>query len=156
MKPSCPGLLFAESVFYYIFSFVSSDQSVQIICFFLIQLWWAGCISLESCPFLLVCQICWHIIVHSILLWFFFFFCISAVSAEISLFHFLVCLFGFFSLSSLWVWPEVCQFCYPFKEPALGFIDIFLLFFWFSILLISSDLYDFFPSANFRFCLFFF
>ena len=32
-----------------------------------------GCMFLESCPFLLGCQICWHIIVHSILLWFFVF-----------------------------------------------------------------------------------
>ena len=30
------------------------------------------------------------------------------------------------------------NFVYPFKEPALGFIDIFLLFFLISILLISS------------------
>jgi len=41
-------------------------------------------VSLESCPFLLGCQICWHKMVHSILLGFFFFFGISAVSVEIS------------------------------------------------------------------------
>ena len=35
-----------------------------------------GCKCLECCPFLIHCQICWHIIVHSILLWFLYF-CIS-------------------------------------------------------------------------------
>ena len=44
------------------------------------------------------------------------------------------------------------NFVYPFKEPALGFIDIFLLFFLISILFISSL---FFISADFRLCLFF-
>ena len=41
------------------------------------------------------------------------------------------------------------NFLYPFKEPALGFIDIFLLFFLISILFISSLI---FISADFRLC----
>ena len=51
-------------------------------------------VSLESCPFLLDCQICGYVIVHSIFLWFFF---ISAVSLEICPFSFLI-LFGPLSL----------------------------------------------------------
>ena len=50
-----------------------------------------GCICLDICPFLLGCPICWPIIVHSILLWYF---CISVVLVVILLFNFLLCLFG--------------------------------------------------------------
>ena len=42
--------------------------------------------SVESCSFLLVCQIFWYIIIHSVLLCF----CISEVSVEISPFSFLI------------------------------------------------------------------
>jgi len=56
-------------------------------------------------------------------------FCNSVVSVVISPFHFLFCLFGSSFFFSWWAWPEICQSClYPFKEPALVYID-FLLFF---------------------------
>ena len=92
---------------------------------------------LESCPFLLGCQIYWHIIVHSILSWFF---CISVVSVVISPLSFRILFIWVFSLSFLGS-PDigVLIFVYPFKEPALGFIDFFFLFFFLiSILFISS------------------
>ena len=54
-----------------------------------------GCIFLETCPFLLGCQISWHISVHSILLWFFVFLWYQLLFL---LFHFLFCLFGFYFL----------------------------------------------------------
>ena len=50
---------------------------------------------LETCPFLLCCEICWHIIVHSILLCFF---CISVVSVVMSPFSFLILFIWGFSL----------------------------------------------------------
>ena len=56
----------------YRFYFSSSDQSVQIIYFFLGSVWWAMCFY-KVVYFCLGCQICWHIIIHSILLWFFVF-----------------------------------------------------------------------------------
>ena len=46
-----------------------------------------GCMFLKSCPFLLGCQIFWHIVLHSILLWFF---SIAVVLVEISPFSFLI------------------------------------------------------------------
>ena len=53
---------------------------------------------LDSCPFLLGCQICWHIIVHRILLWFFY---VSAVTVEISTSF--LCLFGFSLSLSIYI-----------------------------------------------------
>ena len=60
-----------------------------------------GCKSLESCPFLLGCQICWYIIVHNSLLFIYFF--VFLQHPLRFLFHFLFCLFGFFLSSSWWV-----------------------------------------------------
>ena len=42
------------------------------------------------------------------------------------------------------------------KEPALGFTDLVYGFLNLYFTDFLSDLYDFFPSADFRFCLFFF
>ena len=54
-------------------------------------------------------------------------FCISVVSVEISPFSFLVL---FIWVLSLFGEPgqRFVNFVYPFKEPALGFVDFFLLF----------------------------
>ena len=41
-----------------------------------------------------------------------------------------------------------------FKEPALSFIDLFYCFLCLYFIYFCSDLYDFFPSTNFGFCLF--
>ena len=89
------GLLLVEC-FYYTFNFISSDQSVVDL--FLLDSVLASCMSLESCPFLLGCQICWYIVVHSIILWFLVF--LQYLLGFLH-FHFLFCLFGFF-LSSSW------------------------------------------------------
>ena len=95
-----------------------------------------GCISRESCPFLLACQICWHIIAHSILLWYFVF---LQYPLRFFLFHFLFCLssfspfFGEFS-------QRFVNFVYPFKKPAFGFIDLFWFFFFESLILLISSL----------------
>ena len=104
-----------------------------------------GCRSLESCPFLQGCQICWHVIVCCVLLWFFVF---LRYPLRFLLSDFLFCLFGF-SLSSWWVWPEVCQFHWPFQGTWSWF---YWFFFYCSLNLyfidFLSDLYDFFPSAD--------
>ena len=123
--------LACRECFDYIFNFISSGWSAQLICLFLIQFWQD--ISLESCLFLQDCQICWHIIFHSILLQFFV--CLQYLLIFI-LFHFLFCLFEFFLSYSWWVWPEACQFCLPFQRSR--FLIDFSIGFWISILLISS------------------
>ena len=124
--------------FYYIFTFISNDQSIQMICFISIQFWWAV-MFLESCPFLLGCPICWHITLHSILsLSLFFFFFFFHYPLWFLLFLFLFHLFGFSLSSSWWVWPEVCQFRLPFQRTSSWFFWFFPIVFWISILLISS------------------
>ena len=104
--------------------FSSSDWSVQIICFSLIQ-FWLSCMFLESCPFLLGCQICWHIIVL------FLFVCFNYCSTSCNFSFFTSYFIYFGSLSFLLVESaqRFVSFVYPFKEPALDFIDFFLLFF---------------------------
>ena len=72
-----------------------------------------------------------------------------------SIFHFLFCLFGSSLFSSWWTWPEVCQFCLPFQRTSSWFYWFFYCLL-ISILVISSHLYYRLPSADFRFCLFFF
>ena len=76
-----------------IFNFISIDQSVQLIYFFLIQFWQAE-VS-RKFPFLLGCQICWHIIFHRVFLMVF---CISVVSIVTSPFSFLILILWIFSL----------------------------------------------------------
>ena len=65
----------------YQFYFRSSDQSVQII--FLLDSVMAGCMFLETCPFL---PLCWHITVHSIHSVFLYYCSISYFSFFISYF----------------------------------------------------------------------
>ena len=70
---------------------------------------------LESCLFLLFYQICWHVLAYCQL--------------RFILFHIL---FYLFELCFLLAEPgqRFVNFAYPFKEPALSFIDFcFLLFF---------------------------
>ena len=97
---------------------------------------------LETCPFLLGCQICWHLIVHSILLWIFVF---LQYLLRFILFHFLFCLFGF--LLPL-LGESGHSFFNLFKEPAFGFIN-FYCFFNLYFIDFLSHIYD----ADFRFCL---
>ena len=105
--------------FCYIFNFISSARSIQLIWFFLIQFWQAVK-SLENCPSLLGYQICWHTIVHSFLLWFF---CISTVFIEISPFSFLILFIWVFFSPLGGSSQRFVSFVYLFEEPALGFID---------------------------------
>ena len=106
---------------------------------------------LESYPFLLGCQICWHIIVHSILLWFFVF---LRYPLRCLLFHFLFCLFGFSLFSSWWAWPGVCQSCLPFQRTSSWFCWFFLSFFNLYFIYFLPDLYYFFPNSVLEGCFF--
>ena len=86
---------------------------------------------LETCPFLLGCPICWHIIIFSILLGIFVF---LQYWLWFPLYHFLFCLFASSLIVSWWAWPKVCWFCLLFKKKKiLGFIKFLI-----SILFISS------------------
>ena len=103
------------SLFFYRVYFTATDWPFEII-----SSWFSfgGLYVLKTCPFLLDFPICWHMIVHSILLWFLYFcgiFCYFF--SFISYFVYLDPLF------SWWAWPEVADFVYAFKEPAPGFID---------------------------------
>jgi len=73
VKPSGPGLVFCRKDFYfYRFDFSSSEihQSfpnyLLLFCSVLV-----GCVFLETCPILLGCTLCWHVIVHNIFFWYF-------------------------------------------------------------------------------------
>ena len=120
MKLSGPGLLFAKFFLYYRLYFKSSDNCSNYL--FLLDSVFMGCIFLETYPLLLGCPIYWRIIVHSILLWVFLYFCGIGFyfSSFISFFVYLV-LSLFFLVSG----QRFVNFVYPFKNPALGFIDFF-------------------------------
>ena len=143
LKRTDPELLSVGCVFItYSISFLVISQFKLSISSWLS---FSGCMFLENCPFLLDCQIFWHIIVHSILLWFFVFLQYPFIFL---LFHFLFYLFGF-PLSSWWIWPEVCQFCLSFQRTSSWFCWFFSIVFLISILFLF-DIYDFLPSVDFR------
>ena len=88
-----------------------------------------GCMSLESCPFLLGCQICWHIIVHSILLWVFLYFC--SICGD----------FSFYISYFVWVLSILFLVSLDRGLSILFTLLVLLTFstvFWISVLLISS------------------
>ena len=68
------------------------------------------------------CEICWHVIVHNILL-FFFNFC--SISCDFSSFISYIVYLGLFSFLLGEPGQRFVSFVYPFKEPDLGFIDFF-------------------------------
>ena len=82
-------------------------------------------------------------------------FCISVASVVTSPFSF--CLFGFLPSPLLGESSQrFVYFVYLFKEPALGLMDFFYCFLNLYFIDFLLDLYDYLPSADFRFCLFFF
>ena len=140
-----PVFFSCREYFYDIIKYISSDQPVQLIFSFWFS--FGGAVMyLENCPYLLGCQICWHIIVHSILLWLFLY-CLL----RFLLFHFL-----------LWVLSSLGESCQRFvifltlsKTQHLVLL-IFLLIFNLHFTDFLSYLYNFLPFADFGFCLFFF
>ena len=146
MKPYNPGLVFSGS-------FIITD-SILLIVISLFKLsisldsHLVRYMFLESWPILLGCQICWHIIVHIILSFFFFVF--PHYSLTFHLLHFL-----FYFSSFCFFLGESCQrfvnIVHLFKEQALGLIDFLFFFFHLYFIDFLYDLYDFLPSDDFRF-----
>ena len=81
-----------------------------------------GSMFLETCPFLLGCQIWWHMIVT-----FPYVFDISAVLVIMSPFSYLI-LFIWVLFSSWWAWPDVCQSCLPFQRISSVLLIFFSIF----------------------------
>ena len=75
---------------------------------------------------------------------------ISAVSVFTSPFSFIILLIWVFSLFFLMNRPKGLSIFYLLKESAFSFIDLCYHFLQFFFMYFWSDLYDFFPSANFR------
>ena len=102
-----------------------------------------GCKSLESCPFILGCPICWHIIVHSILLCF--------VSLQYPL-RFLLFHFLFYLVVSLLFLVSLARALSIFFTLSKNRLLV-LLFFSYCFLNVYfiellSDYYDFLPSPT--------
>ena len=69
VKLSSPVLCLARSFLYYVFTFSTSDWSLQIV--FLLDLVLESCMFLEICPFLLGCPICsYYSLMIFICLWY--------------------------------------------------------------------------------------
>ena len=104
---------------------------------------------LGYCPFLLGCVICWHIIIHSILLY-----CVIFLQYQLLLliFHFIWVL----SLYFLITWPEdfFSLVKFPLSKNQLLILLIFFphCFVGLYFIYFLSDLYYFLPSADLRFC----
>lgn len=115
-------------VYFFKYYFTTSDQCVQF-CSFILDSIPKGFIFLEICPFLLSFPIHWHIIVHSIILWYF-----VSLWYQLSflLFHFLFCLPG-----SLFVLVSLIKslpiFCILKKNYSSWFHWSFILLFLISI-----------------------
>ena len=79
---------------------------------------------LETCPFPLGCWICWHIIVHSFLLWFFIFLCYQLLCLFfISYFDYLCSFFFLVSLDSCF---SILCIIYGYKCNSFFFFFFFL------------------------------
>ena len=143
---SGPGLLFPGS--WVLFCFFSLTDSFSLLVISLFKL--AGCMFLETCPFLLGCPICWHITVNSIII-----LCISLVSV-ISPLSLLILFIWVFSLL-LDVLDKGLSVLFSFQKISSCFHWLFLLFFLnLCFVYFLSDLNYFLPSADFWLCLFFF
>ena len=112
---------FIWGTFCYRFYSISSDWSVQVICFIPGSVL-VGCMFLETCTLLLGCWICWHLIVHSILL------------QSFHLFFYSVC-WDFSSFISCFVsWGYLSFLLSKLSQKFVNFVRIFFLI---SILFIS-------------------
>ena len=110
-----------------------------MICFFLTH-FWGALFSRKSSISSRLSNLLTYIIVHSIFLWFLYFY---SICWRFLLFHFLFCLFEFFPLLGE-SGQRFVNFVYPFREPALGFID-FIFY-----CCLNFYFINFFPSADFR------
>ena len=110
--------------------FVTDSISLLVISLFKLSIssWFKfdGLYTLEICPFLLGCPICWHIIVIEFSYGAFFaFLCYQLLVFP---FHFLFCLYGSSPFSFWWTGLEICLCCWPLQRTN-SILLIFLLFF---------------------------
>ena len=129
MKPSGPGLLFLGSGFLKITYSISFLVIRLFIWFFFLDSVLPGYMCPENYPFFLGCQICCCIIVHSVLLRFFFLFNFCNIQWDSSFFISYFFYLGSFLSPLGESGQRFVNFVYLVNEPVLGFIDFFLLFF---------------------------
>ena len=129
VKPSGPGLLFTGCFLKVVFFFILIIDSISLQVMgllnylFLLDSILVGCIFLESCSFLLGCQICWHIL---FIVFYYFFFCsirFLILSFLISYFIWILLLFFLVSLA------RGIQFSLSFQSTRSWFYWIFVLCF---------------------------
>jgi len=106
---SCTGLLFPESFLNYKFIFITSDWSIHIICFILIQPWHVVCFQKFVSFFKDV-----HFV--GVVFYYYYYYCCIFVILLFLLPHFLFCLFGSSLFSSGQVWLKVYQVCLSFQK----------------------------------------
>ena len=105
---------------------------------------------LEICPFLLGCQIYWHIIIHSILLCFVIF---LQYQLLLLIFHFIWVLSLYFLVTLVRGFLSPGQISFPFQRISSWFYWFFFYCFLnLYFIYFLSDLYYFLPSADLRFC----
>ena len=124
-KPSGPGLLFVWSCIFKVQIVFHFQWLVYSSYLFLFDSVLMGQMFLETCPFFLGCQICCHIIAHSIL-------CIlhfCSVCCDFFAFIFYFIYLGFLSFLLDEPGQSFVNFPYPIKESALRFIVFFQLIF---------------------------
>ena len=145
-----------EAIWSWTFVYIIYSNSLLVNNLFKLSIsswFFVGYMFLESCPSLLDCQICWHIIVHSIFLWFFVF---LQYQLRFLLFHFLFGLVGF-SLCFLVSLARSLSVLFTLSNYQLMvLLNFFSLFFKNLFYLFSLWLCYFLLSADFRFYLFFF
>ena len=123
--------------FYYIVNFISGDLSVQLIYFFLIQFWQA--VSFYKVVYFFCVVKCIGIYLFIVFSYYFYFLYFCSIYWDFSFFTFYFLYLGSFSSLLGESGQRFVNLVYTFKEPALGFVDFFLLFFeslfyWFPLL----------------------
>ena len=126
MTLSGPGLLFAGR---FLIIIIIDNILLLVIgllkfYFFLTQFWQA--VFLETCSFLLGCPICWHIIVHTILLSFL---CVFVVSVVMSSLPFLILFIWVLSLFFLMSLARGLSILFIFQKTRSCFYQSFLFVF---------------------------
>ena len=123
MKPSGPGLLFVGSVFYDVFNFFYSDQSVQLVYFFLIQFWQA--VGLQKDVHFLVVE---FVVIYLLIVFSYGFLYFCSICCDFSFFISNFVYLDSFSPPLGESSQKFVCFVYLFKESALALIDFLYCF----------------------------
>ena len=145
-------IFICRECFYDIFNFIYSDRSVQLIYYFSIQFWQA--VSLQKVVHFF--QVVKFVGIQLFILFSHDFLYFCSIHCDFSFFiSYFVYLNSFSPLLSESS-RRFVNFVYLFKEPDLGFINFLYCFLNLYFIDFLFDLYDFLPSADYRFYLFFF